>query len=305
MSWSGSALVLCLLGLKSQGTGAFGMVGFCIAFAALAWVSLIRPRVTAHQNGLLLRNMVRDTFLPWATIRAAGRRRRCRSALATRSTTDSGSPSPPGRRVGRQRQRGGQRTMIGPNLGMSSVAAAPTMADSPDDGLIVDKVHAGAHRRQLLLARRAADRDPGPGGRNQDGGQEAEGRVGPDGHRWAASRRPRGRLRLLQLSYQASRLDPRRRGQVGPDGVEATGGGDPRRVDRAIGRVVDRHDHLQVALQLRLGAGRSYDDPPPRGQPVAQAVGRRQRSGRPAEVVDLLHRDSHPTSVVGSRGGGP
>jgi len=39
-----------------------------LAFAAVAWVGLVRPDVTAHENGLVLRNMLHDTFVPWSRI---------------------------------------------------------------------------------------------------------------------------------------------------------------------------------------------------------------------------------------------
>lgn len=45
-----------------------GLVFFGIATACLAWVALIRPVVAAHEHGLVLRNMVRDVFVPWARI---------------------------------------------------------------------------------------------------------------------------------------------------------------------------------------------------------------------------------------------
>ncbi|MGI8577610.1 MAG: hypothetical protein ACR2KG_06755 [Nocardioidaceae bacterium] len=41
---------------------------FSIAFAALAWVVLVRPAPAAHKNGMLLQNMVRDSFVPWNSI---------------------------------------------------------------------------------------------------------------------------------------------------------------------------------------------------------------------------------------------
>lgn len=37
--------------------------------AALSWVCLVRPVAAAHQNGLLLRNMVRDVTVPWSKVR--------------------------------------------------------------------------------------------------------------------------------------------------------------------------------------------------------------------------------------------
>lgn len=40
----------------------------CAGFALLSWVSLVRPAVAAHARGLVLRNMLRDTCVPWSLI---------------------------------------------------------------------------------------------------------------------------------------------------------------------------------------------------------------------------------------------
>jgi len=136
----GAAVVLCALGIRSQGTDAFGLVGFCAAFAALAWIVLIRPRVTARRNGLLLQNMLRDTYVPWAAIKT------CRSAqtlqIGTRDKIYHGlGLTKSARQASREaRLRGAdQKTIVGPNLGMSSMAAAPTMAATPDSGPVVNR----------------------------------------------------------------------------------------------------------------------------------------------------------------------
>jgi hypothetical protein len=39
-----------------------------IAFGCLSWVSLVRPQASAHQRGLLMRNMARDIAVPWRRI---------------------------------------------------------------------------------------------------------------------------------------------------------------------------------------------------------------------------------------------
>ena len=171
-SWSARPLVLCLLGLKSQGTDAFGLVGFCIAFAALAWVALIRPRVTAHQNGLLLRNMLRDTFLPWATIKS------CRAAqtlqIGTRDKVYHGlGLTKSARQASREAAPAGQRAgrSSAPTSGCRSMASAPTMPASPTDGLIVNKAQqeqiggsyfSHAEQRIETLARQGASKTAGP-----------------------------------------------------------------------------------------------------------------------------------------------
>lgn len=56
---------------------------YCAAFALIAWVALVRPWVTAFEHGLVLRNMLRDTFLPWSCVR------RCRVSYTLQVATDS------------------------------------------------------------------------------------------------------------------------------------------------------------------------------------------------------------------------
>ena len=45
-----------------------GLILICTAGVLLTWVALVRPQVAAHAHGLLLRNMVRDTYIPWSAI---------------------------------------------------------------------------------------------------------------------------------------------------------------------------------------------------------------------------------------------
>lgn len=40
----------------------------CVAGGLLGWAALIRPVAIAHSQGLVLRNMARDTFIPWSKI---------------------------------------------------------------------------------------------------------------------------------------------------------------------------------------------------------------------------------------------
>ena len=39
-----------------------------IAVACLSWVTLVRPRASAHERGLLMQNMLRDVTIPWSRI---------------------------------------------------------------------------------------------------------------------------------------------------------------------------------------------------------------------------------------------
>ncbi len=39
-----------------------------VALACLSWVTLVRPRASAHERGLLMQNMLRDVTIPWSSI---------------------------------------------------------------------------------------------------------------------------------------------------------------------------------------------------------------------------------------------
>ena len=174
----GAAVVVSLAGLENQGTGAFGLIGFCIAFAALSWITLIRPRVTAHKNGLVLRNMVRDTFLPWATIKS------CRAAqtlqIGTRDKIYHGLGLSKSARqsVREQRKpRGGRKMFLGPNLGMgpnklgnSWLGSESSPSTPPDGAPVIDRARgeqiAGsyfshAEQRIEILAQQGASKTAG------------------------------------------------------------------------------------------------------------------------------------------------
>lgn len=111
--------------LTQEGWGAIRLIGFAVAFALVAWVVLIRPQVTAHTHGLLMRNMVRDTFLPWASIKS------CRVAqtlqIGTRDKVYHGLGVSKSARAAKRewRQSRRQQTFLGPNTGMSALKFAP------------------------------------------------------------------------------------------------------------------------------------------------------------------------------------
>lgn len=54
--------------MLSDPTANRGLALFSVAMSLIAWVVLIRPRVVAHANGVLLRNIVRDTLIPWSCV---------------------------------------------------------------------------------------------------------------------------------------------------------------------------------------------------------------------------------------------
>jgi hypothetical protein len=53
-----------------------------IALACVTWVTMIRPQASVHKGALLLRNIVRDTAIPWARIH------RCVAAQTLQVRTD-------------------------------------------------------------------------------------------------------------------------------------------------------------------------------------------------------------------------
>lgn len=70
--------------LASDARQNYELVLGCVAAGLVGWVALIRPEAVAHANGLVLRNMVRDAFVPWAQIR------RCRVSQTLQVATDEG-----------------------------------------------------------------------------------------------------------------------------------------------------------------------------------------------------------------------
>ncbi len=119
----GIAVLVIVLGILGDGSGAIGLICFSIAFALIAWVVLIRPEVTAHRNGLLMRNMLRDTFLPWGVIKS------CRVAqtlqIGTRDKVYHGLGVSKSARAASKERRQFRKQPIGPNAGMSRLQFAP------------------------------------------------------------------------------------------------------------------------------------------------------------------------------------
>ncbi len=70
--WLGWAVVVVAAALVAAGAGDPARerktIYLGVLVAAVTWVVLIRPSVSAHSNGVLLRNMSRDTFVPWSKI---------------------------------------------------------------------------------------------------------------------------------------------------------------------------------------------------------------------------------------------
>lgn len=166
----GTALLLIVFGIEGEGTGSLGLIGFCVAFGMVAWVVLIRPEVTAHRNGLLMRNMLRDTFLPWASIKS------CRVAqtlqIGTRDKVYHGlGVSKSARQSARERRRSRRQEPIGPNTGMSSLQfpMKTDLDDKTEVNLVMqehvikdDFVHTERRIETLVRERSAATQGQSP-----------------------------------------------------------------------------------------------------------------------------------------------
>ncbi|MEJ7706625.1 MAG: hypothetical protein WKF82_04640 [Nocardioidaceae bacterium] len=75
------AAALVVVSLLGDFRGELGLALCAIAAALLSWVVLVRPRVALHQHGVVLRNILRDTFVPAAQIE------RCRVFQTLQITT--------------------------------------------------------------------------------------------------------------------------------------------------------------------------------------------------------------------------
>jgi hypothetical protein len=60
------------------------IAGWVLALLLVCWVAMVRPSLTAYENGLQLTNMVRDVFIPWEHIE------RVRALTTFQVVTDEG-----------------------------------------------------------------------------------------------------------------------------------------------------------------------------------------------------------------------
>jgi hypothetical protein len=68
--WVGVAagVAICLLAVAGDPVRERKTVYVAVVLAAVSWVVLVRPSVSSNANGVVLRNMLRDTFVPWSKI---------------------------------------------------------------------------------------------------------------------------------------------------------------------------------------------------------------------------------------------
>jgi len=98
-------------------------IAITVLVALVTWVTLIRPRIVAHADGVLLRNMVRDIFVPWSKIE------RCQVMQTLQVVTDDDAFH--GLGVSRS-----ARSIAKQNHGRSPMAFPATVAglSGPDEG---------------------------------------------------------------------------------------------------------------------------------------------------------------------------
>ncbi len=134
-----AAVATILFGVTTDARGSLPVTLFAVAFALLTWVVLIRPSAAAHENGVLLTNMLRDVFVPWQIIRA------CRVSQTLQIVTEQRTYHGLGmtksarqqRREFRRGRPGADKVPIGPTLfgvGHLISTTSPFRRGAEDDG---------------------------------------------------------------------------------------------------------------------------------------------------------------------------
>jgi hypothetical protein len=101
---------------------------FGLAFALLSWAIFVRPVISAHEHGLLMRNVFRDIYVPWGSIE------RCKALLTFQVATPEGIVH--GYGVTRStrsimRERVGSRTVFGSIFGSGSSGLFSGASENP------------------------------------------------------------------------------------------------------------------------------------------------------------------------------
>jgi hypothetical protein len=70
LGWLGIVIGVVVVGsaVVDHNASSLGTFAFGLAVGVVSWVALVRPRVTLHSAGVLLRNMVRDVYVPFSAI---------------------------------------------------------------------------------------------------------------------------------------------------------------------------------------------------------------------------------------------
>ncbi|HET7174313.1 MAG TPA: PH domain-containing protein [Nocardioidaceae bacterium] len=146
----GCAAVVIIFSLATDPVGSRALEQVALAFALIAWAILVRPKVAAHERGLLMRNLVHDTFVPWDKIKG------CRAAqtlqVSTRDAVFNGvglSKSPRTTlREQRRAARGGQQPMNLFGLGRQYAMRNQPPLDTPR-GTFANPVVERARQQQV------------------------------------------------------------------------------------------------------------------------------------------------------------
>jgi hypothetical protein len=93
------------------------VMGIGVAIGCLSWIVLVRPSVALHEHGVVLRNMLRDTFIPASKIEAVKSSQTL--MIRTEQQVYHGLGVSQSARAMMREQRGGQRSMTGLFGGMS------------------------------------------------------------------------------------------------------------------------------------------------------------------------------------------
>lgn len=99
-------------------------IAITLMVALVTWVTLIRPRVVAHADGVVLRNMLRDIFVPWSKIE------RCRVLQTLHVVTDDAAyhglgVSRSARSIAKQSYGRSSMVFPGPGAGSFGTEAGP------------------------------------------------------------------------------------------------------------------------------------------------------------------------------------
>lgn len=103
--WTGLVVGLVMAAVAVFEGSAWVMVVFGLVMSTVSWAVLLRPRVLMTERGVLLANVLVDTYLPWTAVDRASVRQTL--MIVSGSKTYHGVA---GGRTGRQRAREGRQT---------------------------------------------------------------------------------------------------------------------------------------------------------------------------------------------------
>ena len=261
-----------------------------VVFAVVVWMTQLRPRATAYPRHLVLRNSVRDTHIPLHEVDEVAVRQSLQVFVGDQRHVCIGVGRSSRDRL-KQLRRRSQQTVGASRFqefkGKAEVAGLDERAVSYAT-FVETRIQELVE--QARKERRDAERRRGPPHLGVARGDGAAGVVG------GVRGQPAG------LETGGGRQVPAHR-------VEAARGLDPRRGDGVLAGVaaglLHRHHDLEVALELRLGAGRAHDHPGA-ARPAGSAA-RRSAAGPacPRRGPRPSRRRGRPAWSAAARAAGP